>query len=93
MGLDLNHDLSIVNAAFPPSGTTLELGYVMRDGTTVQIPYLTQFGDYNQRVVIVNRGTAADYSFSFTNEEDGPTITPGQMLREPWRGEPLRTSA
>ena len=67
----------IVNAAFPPSGTTLELGYIMRDGTTVQIPYLTQFGNYNQRIVIVNRGAAADYSFSFTGEEDGPTITPG----------------
>ena len=67
----------IANAAFPPSGTTLVLGYIMRDGTTVQIPYLTQFGNYNQRIVIVNRGAAADYSFSFTAEEDGPTITPG----------------
>ena len=67
----------VENAAFPPSGTTLELGYIMRDGTTVQIPYLTQFGDYNQRIVIVNRGAAADYSFSFTVEEDGPTITEG----------------
>ena len=67
----------VENAAFPPSGTTLELGYIKRDGTTVQIPYLTQFGDYNQRIVIVNRGAAADYSFSFTAEEDGPTITPG----------------
>ena len=43
----------------------------------MQIPYLTQFGDYNQRIVIVNRGAAADYSFSFTVEEDGPTITEG----------------
>ena len=67
----------VADAAFPPSGTTLQLGYIMRDGTTVQIPYLTQFGDYNQRIVIVNRGAAADYSFSFTAEEDGPTITPG----------------
>ena len=67
----------IPNAAFPPSGTSLELGYIMRDGTTVQIPYLTQFGNYNQRIVIVNRGAAADYSFSFTDEEDGPTITRG----------------
>ena len=34
----------------------------MRDGTTVRIPYLTQFANYNQRIVITNRGgSMADY--------------------------------
>ena len=67
----------IDNAAFPPSGGTYELGYIMRDGTTVRIPYLTQFADYNQRIVIVNRGGQAFYSFDFTTEEDGAMVTPG----------------
>ena len=67
----------IDDAAFPPSGGTYELGYIMRDGTTVRIPYLTQFANYNQRIVIVNRGGQAFYSFDFTTEGDGATATPG----------------
>ena len=48
----------------------------MRDGTTVHIPYITQFANYNQRIVIVNRGAEAAYSMSFMTE-DGVTATPG----------------
>ena len=42
----------------------------------MHIPYLTQFADYNQRIVIVNRGAEADYTFSFMTE-DGVTATLG----------------
>jgi hypothetical protein len=41
----------------------------LHNGTTVQLPYLTTFADYNQRLVIVNRGTSdATYSVTFTSE-------------------------
>ena len=65
------------NAVFPPSGGTFSLGRIERNGTTVQLPYLTTFGPYNQRIVIVNRGGEASYSFSFTEEEDGAMATAG----------------
>ena len=53
---------------------------IMRNGTTVHIPYITQFADYNQRIVIVNRGGEAAYSMSFMTE-DGVTATPGMECR------------
>jgi len=44
-------------------------GSILHNGTTVQLPYLTTFADYNQRLVIVNRGTSdATYSVTFTSE-------------------------
>jgi len=44
-------------------------GSILHNGTTVQMPYLTTFADYNQRVVIVNRGTTdATYSVTFNSE-------------------------
>ena len=64
-------------AVFPPSGGTFSLGRIERNGTTVQLPYLTTHGPYNQRIVIVNRGGEASYSFSFTEEEDGAMATAG----------------
>ena len=64
------------DAAFPPSAGTHELGSIMRDGTTVRIPYLTTFPAYNQRIVIRNRGGAAMYQMAF-HTEDGATASPG----------------
>ena len=64
------------NAKFPPPDGSYMLGKITRDGTTVRIPYLTQFANYNQRVVITNRGPAADYEFTF-DTEDGVTAAPG----------------
>lgn len=62
---------------FPAGDSTLSVGSITRNGTTVQIPYLTTFADYNQRLVIVNRGaSAAAYSITFTSE-DGVTATAG----------------
>ena len=66
----------ITDAAFPPGMVNHPLGYIMRDGATVRLPYLTQFSEYNQRIAIVNRGGEATYSFTFMTE-DGVTATPG----------------
>jgi len=57
---------SRANAQAAVAGT---LGSILHNGTTVQMPYLTTFADYNQRLVIVNRGTTdATYSVTFNSE-------------------------
>lgn len=69
--------VGIANAAYGPSNKTAALGAITRSGTTVQVPYLTTFADYSQRLVLVNRGsTAAPYAITFT-EEAGVTATAG----------------
>ncbi|MBO7004632.1 MAG: hypothetical protein JJ854_02125 [Pseudomonadales bacterium] len=61
----------------PAEDTEDVVGAISRNGTTVQIPYITTFTDYNQRVVLVNRSSnPAEYSISFTTEA-GTTATPG----------------
>lgn len=56
------------------SGT---IGEVVHNGTTVQLPYLTTFEDYNQRIVMVNRSaTAAAYNIASFQSEDGVVATP-----------------
>ena len=51
---------------------TGSLGSVVYDTLSVSVPYLTTFGDYNQRIYIVNSSAVdVDYSFtSFLSEED-----------------------
>ncbi len=69
----------VTNAAVPPNdlGET-PIGVIRRDGTRVQIPYLTTYDTYNQRVVLVNRNrNAVNYTFSFVSE-DGATTTAGE---------------
>ena len=64
-------------AAFAPSGGEYSLGQITRDGTTVHIPFLTTWADYNQRIVISNRGAnPAPYWITF-RPEDGVMATPG----------------
>lgn len=64
-------------AVAPIADTTVAVGSTARNGTTVQIPYLTTFADYNQRLVVVNRGASdAEYNITFTTE-DGTTATAG----------------
>ena len=68
----------LTNAAVEPAdlGETT-LGTIRRDGTRVQIPYLTTYSGYTQRVVIVNRNRGAvRYTFSFVSE-DGTVATAG----------------
>ncbi len=67
----------VAGAAFPATSFSSDLGVVDHNGTTVQIPYLTTYSDYNQRLIVVNRGTtASSYTVSFTTEA-GVTATPG----------------
>jgi hypothetical protein len=69
---------AVTGAAFPTGVVEHPLGRIMRDGTTVHLPYITQFANYNQRIVVRNRGAVADYEFTF-NAEDGVTVTPGAL--------------
>lgn len=60
-----------------PAGINGTIGTIERNGTTVQAPYITTFADYNQRIILVNRGnTAAPYMTTFTPEA-GVTVTAG----------------
>ena len=79
----------LTNAAFPPMGSTLELGRIIRDGAEARIPYLTTNSRYNQRIVLRNRGSsAASYSMRFDTESgvtaeamDGATgMVPGNSI-------------
>lgn len=63
----------------PPDLTAATIGRIRRDGTQVQIPYLTVNDAFRQRVVIVNRNmNPVGYSFSFTSEDEATTM-PGEM--------------
>ena len=66
-----------MDAGWPPNDGEHALGSITRDGTTVHIPYLTTWADYNQRIVVSNRGAnEADYWITFRPEE-GVMATPG----------------
>jgi len=67
-------------AHFPPANlAAMTIGSIERNGTTVRLPFLTTFENYNNRIVIVNRGNVpADYELMFTTE-DAVTATPGHM--------------
>jgi hypothetical protein len=55
------------------------VGSVVYDTSNITIPYITTFSDYNQRVYILNNGTAdAKYSTTFQTET-GTTATAGTM--------------
>jgi len=63
------------NATASLSGT---MGAIQHNGTTVELPYLTTFSDYNQRIVMVNRGSAdADYSITDFQTESDTTAVAG----------------
>lgn len=67
----------IADAAFAPAAQTVTVGTVAHNGTTIQVPYVTTFDDYAQRLVLVNRGGAdAAYAITFTPEA-GVTATAG----------------
>jgi hypothetical protein len=59
------------------TGVTNALGSIKYDTTTVEVPYITTYEGYNQRIFIDNRGaTSAYYSTTFTSEA-GVTATAG----------------
>lgn len=52
------------------------LGSIAYNTVSVDVPYITTFSDYNQRLYIVNNGNQdAVYTMTFTSE-DGTTATP-----------------
>ena len=60
-----------------PADKTAVIGSVAHNGTTVELPYLSTFASYNQRVYMVNRGAgAATYSMVF-QPEAGVTAVAG----------------
>jgi len=68
--------LAAVNM-FAPGAKAGSYGKITRNGSTIQLPYLTTFADYNQRVTLVNRGTSdITYSTTFT-PETGTTAVAG----------------
>lgn len=66
------------------------LGTIVYDTLSIEVPYLTTFSEYNQRVYLINNGTQdADYSMTFTSEGDtdaeagilaSGTIPAGEMV-------------
>ncbi len=60
---------AITTPAFAPAAFSGKVGEIVRNGTSIHIPYLTTFSDYAQRLVLVNRGSSdVAYSVSFTPE-------------------------
>ena len=58
-------------AAFPPTDQTLTLGSIVHDAAEASIPYVTTFGNYNQRLILTNSWSkAASYTVTFTTEDD-----------------------
>lgn len=62
-----------------PAVTGKAAGTINQNGVTIQVPYITTFADYNQRLVLVNRGTTdVAYSIAFTPDvATGATATAG----------------
>ncbi len=66
----------VASGVTPLTGVSGALGTIVRNGVVVQLPYLTTFEGYRQRLIIVNRNSAAVEiaSLMFTPEE-GTTAT------------------
>ena len=64
-------------AGFRQAVVSTRWASITRDGTTVHIPFLTTWADYNQRIVVSNRSAnEAPYWITF-RPEDGVMATPG----------------
>jgi hypothetical protein len=62
----------------PTASLSGTIGAIQHNGTTVELPYLTTFEDYNQRIVMVNRGSVdAAYSISDFQTESDTTAVAG----------------
>ena len=65
---------TIEDGAFDPEPMKQTLGMIIRDGTTIRLPYLTTHAKFTQRLYIVNRGAATVYEMDFQEGD-----TPGEM--------------
>ena len=66
---------AVAGAVIGPKPMEQTLGMVKRNGTTIRVPFLTTYSEYNQRLVLVNRASEARYEIEFT-PETGTTATP-----------------
>ena len=65
-------------SAFPPGAFSGTLGGIERDGSNVDIAYLTTNQKYNQRLVLVNRsGGMVEYSIGMFRTSEGTTAEAG----------------
>lgn len=56
---------------------TNTIGKISYNTTSVEVPYITTYADYNQRFYLINNGVVdSQYSFTFTSE-DGVTAVAG----------------
>jgi hypothetical protein len=64
------YDVANPDSAYPPMDGEHALGSIVRDGTTVHIPYLTTYEGHNNRLILTNRGpTDARYEIMYMAEE------------------------
>ncbi len=71
----------IANAAFPPGNADVVLGKVVREGVTVNLPFVDTDSSTNFRIVLTNRGNElARYNFEFT--PPGDTTVQANRLSE-----------
>lgn len=69
--------VGIANAKVGPTDVSTSIGSIVRDGTTIHVPFVSTFEEYNQRLVLVNRG-ASDVAYTVTfTPETGVTVAPG----------------
>lgn len=77
--LDGSSDVALkgsYDATLDTDALTDTIGQISFDTTSIEVPYLTTFDGYNQRLYITNTGaTDAAYSITFTSEIE-TTVTP-----------------
>jgi hypothetical protein len=68
---------SMYSITLVDSALSNDLGKIKYDTTSIEVPYLTTFSDYKQRIYLINKGTAdAEYSMTFITEA-GTTAVDG----------------
>ena len=67
---------ALTASAFGPEGATHTLGTIVRDGSSVHIPYLSTYEGYRQRLILRNRNNReVTYTLTFVTEM-GVTVSP-----------------
>jgi hypothetical protein len=68
---------SMYSITLVDSALSNDLGKIKYDTTSIEVPYLTTFSDYKQRIYLINKGAAdAEYSMTFITEA-GTTAVDG----------------
>ena len=68
--------VALTASAFGPEGAEHTLGTIVRDGSSVHIPYLSTYDGYRQRLILRNRNNReVTYTLTFVTES-GVTVSP-----------------